>query len=191
VALLLVAVLALGAATLAPVAATERLLTAVAVETAECRYAAEAVAGYAIATLQTLDDWTGVLAGVARPELADTTRTPAVAGSRRLDLDAIGALLPPVGPGQWGADEPQWVLYAWGPARALAPGATETGIYVAVWAADDEGDGDRDPSRDANGRLELRAEAFGPVRGRRSVRVSVVREAPAPAALRVVGWASG
>jgi hypothetical protein len=118
----------------------------------------------------------------------DVTRRPTLGGSRSIDLVARGATLAGSEPGNWGPDAPSWTLLAWGPARALAPDAVNSPVYVAVWAADDERDGDGDPRRDANGRIMLRGEAFGPVRGSRGVLAIVARGAPAPAALRLVDW---
>jgi hypothetical protein len=187
-AMVFVVFLTVGFASLLPVATTERWLSAVAREAAECRYAAEAVVVHAITELQARPDWDGALSGTEPSAFADSVRTPRVAGIRPLDLDATGASHPTPEPGAWGADQPQWMLFGWGAARDLAPGLTNSSVYVAVWAADDERDGDGDPRRDSNGRLTLLGEAFGPIHGRRNVVVSVAREIPAPGALRLLDW---
>jgi hypothetical protein len=104
----------------------------------------------------------------------------------RVDLRALAAGFGPSEPGSWGADRPVWRLRGWGAARALAPVASA--VHVAWWVADDERDGDGDPSRDSNGRILLRAEAFGPVNGHRAVLVLLSRVVSAPAALTVLDW---
>jgi hypothetical protein len=186
-AMLLVAMLTAVTAALVPLATTERTLVAAAVESTDYRYAAESAMAYAIANLQERADWSSALDGSAIAPFSDTTRTPNV-GGRLLNLDSIGATLPTVEPGSWGADRPRWTLFAWGPARGLSPGSVSSLAYLAVWVADDERDGDGNARRDANGRLTVRADAFGPVRGRRSVVVAVARQLPAPAALRILDW---
>jgi hypothetical protein len=57
--------------------------------------------------------------------------------------------------------------------------------YVAVWAADDEADGDGQPNRDANGAITLRAEAYG-VRGAYQVVLATVRQRPH--GTEIVSW---
>jgi hypothetical protein len=175
-----------GTAMLVPLAITERRLSAAAREGAECRYAAEGLLVYVMAELQRRPAWDTILDGSAAVVFAESTRRPRI-GGRAVDLDAIGAALPGFEPGGWGPDAPRWVLVAWGPARALDPRLSSP-IHVAAWAADDEGDGDGDSRRDANGRLLLHAEAFGPMHGRRAVRALVARRLPAPAPLRVLDW---
>ena len=187
-ALLLIAFLGAATAALAPLAAVERAMSAAAREAAECRYAAQAIVVYAITELQVRDSWDSALDGTHPSAVVDTTRVPTLAGPRQLDLEGLGASIPPPTPGAWGADRPVWTLFAWGPARALARGMLDSSVYVAVWAADDEGDGDGNPFRDSNGRVMLRGEAFGPLRGRRSVLAVVGRAAPAPASLRLLDW---
>jgi hypothetical protein len=180
--------LAAAAASLVSLATTERLLAAVGREAVESRYGAEAIAGYALGELRLRASWTTALDGSAPAALTDTTRTPVVGGARRLDLEALGRAFGPVEPGAWGADQPAWRLFAWGPASRLAPGLLASPVYVAAWVADDERDGDRNPGVDSNGRLLLRAEAFGPVRGRRGLVIVIVRAAAAPAALKLLDW---
>jgi len=186
--LLVVASLASTVAGLALLADTERTLTAVSRESAEYRYAAEGIAAFAVGDLAQRPDWSLVLSGGVVSALADATRGPTLSRSVRLDFDRRGAGFGSVEPGVWGPDEPRWVLYAWGPAGRLTPALEGTRTYVAAWVADDERDGDHDPQVDLNGRLWVRAEAFGPVRGQRTVIVQVERVAPAPRPLRVLDW---
>jgi hypothetical protein len=190
-AIFLIAVLGAGTAALAPLAAIERLLVTAGREAAACRYAAAAVAAYAAGGLQRRADWTGVLAGDDVVALGAGNRRPVIGGSRLEDLDAIGRRLPGMERGNWGPDAPVWSLFAWGFARDLAPDALVTGIHVAAWVADDERDGDRDSGRDTNGTLHIAAQAFGGIRGTCRVMLTVRRERPWPAALRLLDWREG
>jgi hypothetical protein len=187
-ALIVVVALGAGTAALLPLAWSETLLCAAMREAGDCRFAAEAIVMLAITELQVRDSWDAVLSGRMHAGFAGGGRTVTIGGSRRLDLDAIGAGLAGSEPGRWGPDEPRWQLFAWGRAGDLAPGVLNSGVYVAVWAADDERDGDGDAARDANGRVMLRGEAFGAARGRCGVLAIVGREVAAPTPLRLIDW---
>jgi hypothetical protein len=176
-------------AALAPLAVTERLLAVAARDAVELRFAAEAIVEHAVGELQAANDWDAVLQGLAAGTQIDATTSPLVGGSRRINLEALGATLPGPEGGNWGPDEPRWRLFEWGSVRALTLGVVASDIYVAVWVADDQRDGDGNPQRDANGRVLVRGEAFGPVHGRRALVATVARRAPPPAALAVVDWA--
>jgi hypothetical protein len=82
------------------------------------------------------------------------------------------------------------VLYAAGPAAAwlgsVAPGLAEP--ILAVWVADDGGDGDAAPLADSNGRVLVHAEAVGPAGGRAAVTVLVERAGPSPLPVRRIAW---
>lgn len=82
----------------------------------------------------------------------------------------------------WGANNPRWKLFAWGPLNSMLPNASlDTSMYVAVWVADDPADGpdvahaDGNPAMDTNGVLTLHAEAYGPGGTRKVVEVTVAR----------------
>ena len=89
---------------------------------------------------------------------------------------------------------PAWRLFAHGPVSDLIPGrVADSPLYLAAWIADDPSDGDRDPGADANGRLLIRATAFGSGGARRSVEATVARVGPPgsagrPSAVRMVAW---
>jgi len=94
------------------------------------------------------------------------------------------------------ADRPRWGLYAHASlARMTADAALSPNPYVAVWVADDAEDGDGDPTRDSNGILLVRAEAFD-VRGawravEATLEASTVRDGdgvPIMSRVAVVGW---
>jgi len=105
------------------------------------------------------------------------------------DMDAVTVERP------WGANNPQWQLYAHGNLDSLsAPGSIDSRLYVIVWVADDplENDGqplvDGDTSNGVNpgdGLLQLLAHAYGPAGARRVVEATMRR-----AGLRVgvISW---
>ena len=69
----------------------------------------------------------------------------------------------------WGANNPRWQLFAYGPVNDLLPTATlNSQMYVVVWVADDPSENDDDPAKDGNvatnagmGVITLRAIAYG------------------------------
>lgn len=76
----------------------------------------------------------------------------------------------------WGANNPQWRLFAWGPLSDMLPNhRIDSPMYVVVWVADDPAETDNDPQLDANGTLNLHAEAFGPSGTRKVIEVTVAR----------------
>jgi hypothetical protein len=81
---------------------------------------------------------------------------------------------------------PEWRLFAHAWVDALVPGGVPNSpLYVAAWVADDPSDGDTDPSTDRNGRLLVRAQAFGPRASRRSIEAVLGR---VPAGTQVFAW---
>ena len=84
----------------------------------------------------------------------------------------------------WGANNPQWKLFAWGPISQLLDTTTiDSPMYVAVWIADDPADAspstpnvdDGNPQSDLNGTVTVHAEAIGPGGTRKVVEVTVAR----------------
>jgi len=82
----------------------------------------------------------------------------------------------------WGANNPQWKLFAWGPLSDMLPNdRIDSSMYLAVWVADDPADGvdlntpDGNPLVDSNGVLTLHAEAFGPAGTRKTIEVTIAR----------------
>jgi hypothetical protein len=76
----------------------------------------------------------------------------------------------------WGANNPQWRLFAWGPVNDMLPNNTiDSPMYVAVWVADDPAEADGNPAADSNGTLTLHAEAYGPMGTRKVIEVTVAR----------------
>jgi hypothetical protein len=138
--------------------------------------------------------WNDILSGSVQSSFSDGPMTglKSLPGGRSMTLccDADPAN-PTTATGQlqaetntlnlWGANNPQWKLFAWGPLESLLPsGQIDSPMYVAVWVADDPADGtggvvDGNPAADVNGTLTLHAEAIGPGGTRKVVEMTVAR----------------
>jgi hypothetical protein len=127
-------------------------------------YAADAGAQSVIAELAAAAAWEPALAGQTSAILHDSTTVAAVQGSRSVDLAARTSSLQAMSDSTPdGQDRSEWHLFAWGPASMLLSSSASIGpFYVAVWLADDSGDGDGNPSSDANGIVIIHAESYGP-----------------------------
>jgi hypothetical protein len=105
-----------------------------------------------------------------------------------LDLDAetIDLQSESSAQGTFGANTPQWRLFAWGPFSRMAPLAIESSQYVAVWIADDPSESDGNPSVDTNGLVTVHGEARGPGGARRVVEATVCRVTAG--VVKMVSW---
>ena len=160
----------------------------------EAMYAAEAAGQRAIGELATIGDWSTVLAAppgnvTATFDEGETmVRAP---DGRSLSVPVLTAARQTAsavtyGPG-FGADSPVWRLFGHADIRALLPpGVTSPPAYVLIHVADDGGDGDGDPERDANGQLIVYAEAYGVSGAHRAVELAVSRVTPGT--IRVLSW---
>lgn len=175
---------------LVPVLVVERRLSASLRDGLEAALLAEAGLELAQADLQRRSDWSAVLVGAEPGAWTDGTVTPRLSDGRRLDLLAQTARLQAetAATSRWLADTPRWRLFVWGPAASLDPALAPSRIHVAVWVADDERDGDGDPTRDTNGRLLLASRAFGPLGVERRAQATIARVEAAPAPLRRADW---
>ena len=147
----------------------------------ETLYAADAGIERAAQDLVGVPQWNDVLTGRVRSTFTDATTSPTLPDGSRVDLMAETAALQRTtdAGNRWGPNNPTWQLYAYGAIDDLLPGAiVDSGSYVAIWASDDTAENDGDPQRDGNGRLTLRAEAFGPFNTRRIVEATVSRSSP-------------
>jgi hypothetical protein len=127
-------------------------------------YAAEGAAQAVISELAPALTWDPALDGSRTSSFHDSTLRPRVDGlGTVLDLSARTTTLQAASDAApSGADRSAWRLFAWGPASMLlSPPASIGSFYLAVWLADDSGDGDGNPSADANGIVILHAEAYG------------------------------
>jgi hypothetical protein len=133
-------------------------------------YAADAILARTLDEVASMADWTPLVAGAQSATLVDGppagTRTLAdgstidlrqvvnMAGCQKAaactvsELDTVSSRRP------WGATNPRWQLYAYGPLASLLPGGDNVPWYVVLMVADD-------PVRSDN-TVVLRAEAFGP-----------------------------
>ncbi len=84
----------------------------------------------------------------------------------------------------WGAQNPRWRLYAYGPLASLLPGdPSPPRVYLAVWVADDPSETDDNPNHDGDaaenpgrGLVMLAARAYGPNGMSRMVQLVVERD---------------
>jgi PilX N-terminal len=158
----------------------------------EALYAADAAAERVVQDLLMIPRWNDILAGSATSAFVDGT----VTGVKTLPNGGQVALCcgtsPMTATGQlqqetdtanlWGANNPRWVLFAWGPLGDILPNTIQSSMYVAVWIADDPADAvngviDGNPLADVNGTLTVHAEAYGPSGTRKVVEVTVARTA--------------
>ncbi len=199
IALMLMLVAIGGAVSIA--SRTETLIAASFRQAREAVYAAEGAVAMAVRDLDGIPDWNVVLSGAVTSSFTDG----AAIGSRTLPgggsvvlccgLSSLsGEVQQRAHAGRsWGADTPQWQIFAWGPAsRWLPAGRIQNALYVVVWVADDTADADGNPAADSNGIIELHSHALGPAGGRRVVEVLVQRPAvgagPALPGLRILSW---
>jgi len=146
----------------------------------EALYAADAAVERVMQDLLMIPRWNDILNGSAQSGFVDgsaggaktlpgggvMTLTAATA-ALQADTDALN---------QWGANNPRWQLFAWGPLSDMLPNNTiDSPMYVAVWVADDPAETDGNPAADVNGTLTLHAEAIGPSGSRKVVEVTIAR----------------
>ncbi|MBI4265788.1 MAG: pilus assembly PilX N-terminal domain-containing protein [Acidobacteria bacterium] len=182
---------------------TETRISANYREGSEALYAADAAIERVLQDLLTVPDWNTVLADggttsafidgvpgvrtledgttIDLNEATNMVRCGAIACSDA-DITAITAERP------WGANNPRWQLYAYGPMDDMVPtGTINSRMYVIVWVADDPSENDGDALTDGGtpvesgatnngaGVLSLLAHAYGPDGVRRVVEVTVAR----------------
>ena len=81
----------------------------------------------------------------------------------------------------WGANNPRWQLYAYGPIELVAPLLRPAPGYLAVWIADDGREQDGDPGSDAldeesgHGIVRAHAETFAAGGSRRVIEAELAR----------------
>jgi hypothetical protein len=174
---------------------------------AEALYAADAVLERAVDDLRTIPDWSTTLSGAAQSTFVDgaPAGARALADGQRIDLGEIvnlanchkvaacsGADMDEVTAERpWGANNPRWQPFAWGPLEDIMPAASvNSPFYVVVMVADDPSDNDGDPLHDGaapcapgqvtacnpgTGVLALRGEAFGPFGAHKILELTISR----------------
>jgi PilX N-terminal len=188
---------ALGSA-LVLVTVTETRISANVRDGAEARHAADGAVERVMQELTAISNWNAILTGAAtsafvdgpagqrtledgtRIDLAQETnliRCAKTTACSDADMDAVTAERP------WGANNPRWQLYAYGPMRRMLPNASiDSRTYVAVWLADDSSENDTRPFEDGatdmnpgRGVLAMLVHAYGPGGALAMIEVTVAR----------------
>ncbi|HXG71166.1 MAG TPA: pilus assembly PilX N-terminal domain-containing protein, partial [Gemmatimonadaceae bacterium] len=146
----------------------------------EALYAADAAIERVVQDLLMVPRWNDLLTGTTQSGFIDgasTDQKTLPGGGRLLLTSATTELQTATNTANlWGANNPQWRLFAWGPLSDIANDSTiDSPMYVAVWVADDPAEADGNPLADTNGTLTLHAEAIGPSGTRKVIEVTVAR----------------
>ncbi|HVH25106.1 MAG TPA: PilX N-terminal domain-containing pilus assembly protein [Vicinamibacterales bacterium] len=199
---------ALGAA-LVLTTTSETLIASNFRESLDGQYAADAALQRATDDLAVIADWNSVLGGLTQSTFVDgpPSGVRTLADGFNLDLDRSRNLLNCRKPASctqsdlnavtserpWGANNPNWRLFAYGRLSSWLP-ASDSPQYVVVLVADDPAENDDDPMQDGidatnpgAGTIQLRAEAFGP-RGVHQVIGTTLTRIGTPRAVRVLSW---
>jgi hypothetical protein len=170
----------------------------------EAGYAADAGLERAMDDLLTVPDWNTLLTGATTSAFVDGapgTRTLPdgsqfdlvqllnMANCSKTSTCSASELTANTSERPWGANNPQWQLFAYGPLNDMIPtGTINSPFYVVVMVADDPSDDDNNPLQDGGapaagqpspnpgaGVIALRAEAFGPFGAHKIVEMTVAR----------------
>jgi hypothetical protein len=175
-------------------------------------YAAGAALERAKEHLATVADWNRILDGSMQSPFVDGTpsgvrtlddgsrldldRTLNMMNCRRVTSCSASNLTANTAQRPWGANNPVWRLYAYGPLSSLfPPHAVDSAYYVIVMVADDPSENDDDPLLDGQaetnpgtGVLAVRSEAFGPRGTHQVVEMTVARSSVEEGDVRVLSW---
>jgi hypothetical protein len=165
------------------------------------RGAAEVALERALQELAIAADLNEILAGSLRSSVGGPNLSPEVGEWGALDLAALtdGLQRETAAANEWGVDGQVWRLFGCAPLDVLldaagsgasggaSGGGSATGgtLYTVAWVSDDPADGDANPSADANGRVMVRVEAFGPFRSRQALTATVRRQG---GSLELISW---
>jgi hypothetical protein len=161
-------------------------------------YAADAAIELAARDLSQEADWDAVLTGARLGSLTDGLPggVREIPGGGTIDLTASTNVLncgkvSNCTPAQmnansrerpWGANNPYWRLYAFGPMEQFTEFAQPAACYLAVWVADDGREEDGDPLADAveegdsgHGIVRVHAAAFGLAGSMRAIEAELAR----------------
>jgi hypothetical protein len=192
-ALLIMMLLTIVGLALVTLASTESLIAASYRHSQEAAYGAEAAFERALLDLDYVADWSMVLGPPnVQSTFTDGSATPPGPDGQRLDLARLTLARQAEsddrdGPAVFGANAPQWRLFAHAPIQdLLPPPGVPLPLYLVVWVADDGVDGDGDGERDSNGRVMVHAAAIGMRGTRRAVEGIVARSGNG--LLTVVSW---
>jgi hypothetical protein len=194
IALLIMLLLSAAGVALVALTNTETLLGASYRHAQEAAYGAEAAFERALADLESIPDWSAVLRappGNLLSSLNDGLPSPRSPDGRPLDLVELTMVRQRQsesrdGPSAFGADAPQWRLFAHAPIEQLSSGLPPgPPLYLLVWVADDGMDGDGEAVTDSIGRVMVFAQAIGGGGTRRAVEGLIGRR---EGALTVLAW---
>lgn len=157
----------------------ETMLTANYRQSQETLYAADAAVERVVQDILTVSQWNQLLSptgnlqssfvdGSTSVTLSDGTTLDVLKERDRLQAETNAS-------GVWGANNPRWQVYAYGPLSSILPDGVESPVYVAVFVADDPSETDNDPTIDGNGVLTLHAEAWGTNGSHKVIEVTVAR----------------
>jgi hypothetical protein len=195
IALLTMVLLGALAAALVTLTTIETLVSASFRRSLEVAHGAEAALERGLHDLATMPDWSPALSAPpanVTSSFDDGETTPRAPDGRLLDLtgltaDRQRASDARAGPAIFGANGPEWRLFAHAPLRALlAEPGPALPLYLAVWIADDESDGDGNPALDSNGRILVWSVAFGSGGTRGAIEARIERASGG--ALRLLSW---
>lgn len=194
----------------------DRLATGNSAASVAMLYAADAGIQTAARDLAQAGDWNAALSGAVHSTFVDGAASGVrTFAGRTFDLTALTNLLN-CGRGAgcttaqmdaisvdrpWGANNPRWRLFAYGPLAGLADLVRPVPCYLMVWIADDSREQDANPLVDAvdaeepgHGIVRVRAEAFGQGGARRAIEAELVSACIGNAApgcqpgIRVQSW---
>lgn len=165
----------------------------------EALYSADAAIERAMDDLLSVPDWNQVLNGSTRSAFVDGPPSGArmlpdgspldlgqavnMANCQKTASCSASDLVANTPQRPWGANNPVWQLFAYGPLNSLLPSRTiNSPYYVVVLAADDPSENDGDPLHDGaaqdnpgTGVLSVRAEAYGPRGAHKIIEMTVAR----------------
>ncbi|HZR22537.1 MAG TPA: pilus assembly PilX N-terminal domain-containing protein [Vicinamibacterales bacterium] len=163
-------------------------------------YAADAAFERAMDDILTVPDWNNLLNGSTQSAFIDGppsgTRTlpdgSTIDVAQAINMANCGKVSTcsaadltgnSTGTRPWGANNPVWQPYAYGPLQNMLPtGTINSSFYVIVMVADDPSETDNDPLHDGTadtnpgrGVIAMRAEAFGPRGAHKVIEMTLAR----------------
>lgn len=164
----------------------------------EAMYAADAAIERTIQDVLTVADWNNMLNGTAKSAFIDgSPGARTLEGGYTFNLNEATNLMncnktttcstsemdTTTDDRPWGANNPRWQLYAYGPVNNfLSTGTLNSPLYVVAWVADDPAETDNDPTKDGvditnagSGVITMRAAAYGAGGVNRIIDVTLTR----------------
>ncbi len=157
----------------------ETMLTANYRHAQETLYAADAAIERVVQDVLTVSQWNDLIAaaGNLQSSFTDGPTTVRLDDGTAIDVMKERDLLQARtnAANLWGANNPVWQVYAYGPLANMLPEGVDSPAYVVVFVGDDPSENDNNPSIDSNGVLTLHAEAWGLNGSRKVVEVTIAR----------------